>query len=519
MVLATLLCQPDLFVPTDQLVDSVWGANPPRTATKNLQVHIYHLRRAIGVPHRIERRFTGYRLRAEPSELDAWRFEQLLDGGQRALDRGDVEEAERRYEAAIALWRGNAFADLEHSGVVARDALRLEELRLVALEGRAEARLRGGGRHKAIAELYAMLAEHPFRERLAARLMGELHRDGRQSEALDVFHRVRRALAEEMGIDPGPELAAAYRGILEGTGAAATSLPRRTPIDRQRLDWLVGVVDVVDRTLSPARPERVTVADAPVPVPPELHHRGAARRWLDHESDSLYAAVEAGAPDQMWRLAHGMYSLMRLRGRWREWISLYETAIAAATDAGAHRAVAALYVGLGEARSGAGDLDDAVASYATALSVARHHGSVGCQVAALDGLARFALRTHRLGPAERHLAQAEALAADDLDAFGAAARLSSTRAGIELARGRYDAAVEWFERALAVAVALGDSDVAVPVLCGLSDALRCGGDRSGAAASARQALAVAVACHDRPAEHRARQQLVACTAPALTKAG
>ena len=69
------------------------------------------------------------------------------------------------------------------------------------------------------------------------------------------------------------------------------------------------------------------------------------------------------------------------------------------------------------------------------------------------------------------------------------------------------------------AVALGDSDVAVPALCGLSDALRCGGDRSGAAALARQALAVAVACHDGPAEHRARQQLVACTAPVLTKAG
>src|SRR5262249_31571660 len=153
----------------------------------------------------------------------------------------------------------------------------------------------------AIAELYAMLAEHPFRERLAARLMGELNRGGRQSEALEVFHRVRRALAEEMGVDPGPDLVAAYRRILEGTGEAAApgggvAVPRRPPIDRQRLDWLVGVADVVDRTLSPARLERVTVADAPAPVPPELHHREAARRWLDHESEGLYAAVEAAAP-------------------------------------------------------------------------------------------------------------------------------------------------------------------------------------------------------------------------------
>jgi DNA-binding SARP family transcriptional activator len=119
------------------------------------------------------------------------------------------------------MWRGPAFADLQVGGAgigpFAGEALRLEELRLVAVEGRGEARLRTGRHHAVIADLAGTLAEHQFRERLAAQLMVALYRAGRQAEALELFHRVRIALADTMGVDPGDDLIAVYRAILSGS--------------------------------------------------------------------------------------------------------------------------------------------------------------------------------------------------------------------------------------------------------------------------------------------------------------
>lgn len=229
-VLATLLCQPNRRIAADLLVDSVWGDDPPRTAAKNLQVHIYHLRRALSEPDRIEHRLAGYLLRVGRDEVDAERFEHLVECGQRALQAGDPRAAEARFGAALALWRGPAFADLQVCGTrpFFGEALRLDELRLVAVEGRGEARLRTGRHHAVIADLAGTLAEHQFRERLAAQLMVALYRAGRQAEALEVFHRVRVALADTMGVDPGDHLVAVYRGILSGSDDLyGTGLPWR----------------------------------------------------------------------------------------------------------------------------------------------------------------------------------------------------------------------------------------------------------------------------------------------------
>ncbi|MFD0745009.1 BTAD domain-containing putative transcriptional regulator [Phytohabitans flavus] len=215
-VLATLLCHPNQSVPATRLVDAVWGDDPPRTARKNLQVHVYHLRRTLGDADLIASGSTGYGLRAEPSTIDAWRFERLVDGGQDASRRGELRRADELLSAGLAMWRGSAFTDLDFAGAARREALRLEELRLVALEARNEVRLRTGRHHGLVADLLAMLAEHPFRERLVGQAMTALYRDGRQTEALAVFHRTRCALAEEVGVDPGEPLTNVYKAILAG---------------------------------------------------------------------------------------------------------------------------------------------------------------------------------------------------------------------------------------------------------------------------------------------------------------
>jgi DNA-binding SARP family transcriptional activator len=213
-VLAVLLGQPNRRVSAGHLVDAVWGDVPPPTAAKNLQVHVYHLRRLLGDPDRIRHCFAGYLLRAEPDEIDAGRFERLLATGQNALGRGDLQRAEAALTTALDQWQGPAFAELAGCGPLVGEALRLGELRLVAREALNETRLLAGRYAGLIAELLGLLTEHPFRERLAGQLMIALYRDARRHEALDVFHRLRRALAEDLGLDPGPRLVEVYRSIL-----------------------------------------------------------------------------------------------------------------------------------------------------------------------------------------------------------------------------------------------------------------------------------------------------------------
>jgi DNA-binding SARP family transcriptional activator len=229
-LLAVLLLRRNEVVSVDRLIDELWGEEPPPTAAKVVQVYVSQLRKALARDSRvpvIETRSPGYVIRVEAGHLDAERFERLLAGARRARSAGDPEGASRLLSEALALWRGQALADFAYEPFAQATIARLEELRLVALEERIEADL-GAGRHpELVGELETLVAEHPLREGLRGQLMLALYRSGRQAEALEAYQQARRALVEELGIDPSPSLQELEKAILrqdpvlEGQAGAA----------------------------------------------------------------------------------------------------------------------------------------------------------------------------------------------------------------------------------------------------------------------------------------------------------
>jgi DNA-binding SARP family transcriptional activator len=205
-LLAVLLLNANRVVSSDGLIEALWGERVPGTATKALQVYVSHLRKAIG-RDRILTRSPGYELRVEPDELDLHRFEQLV--------------ADREFENALRLWQGSPLADFAYEPFAQADIARLEELRMTCVEQRLEAHLSAGRHAGVVGELEALVREHPLRERLRAQLMLALYRSGRQAEALDVYQSGRTLLAQELGLEPSPELKDLQRAILAHDSALA----------------------------------------------------------------------------------------------------------------------------------------------------------------------------------------------------------------------------------------------------------------------------------------------------------
>ena len=227
-VLAELLLHAGGFVPRERLVDAVWGDEPPESAKASLQVYVHGLRRAVGAD-RIETVGDGYRLRLEPEELDLARFERLVAAAERALAEERPGEAAARLAEAVALWQGPPLADLADQPVARRAAHRLEELRLHALELRNDARLALGEHEALLPEVEALVAEHPYRERLREQQILALYRSGRQKDALDAYRAARMTLVEELGVDPSPALQQLEQAILRQDDALRppAPLPRR----------------------------------------------------------------------------------------------------------------------------------------------------------------------------------------------------------------------------------------------------------------------------------------------------
>ena len=212
-VLAHLLLRANNLVPTEVLIDEVWGDEPPEAARNALQSYASHLRKAIG-PGRLEGSRAGYVLRADPSELDTVRFQLLLRDAQRLMPI-DPKAAIAAFDQALSLWRGPAFGDLAPEPSLRAEAARLDELRLGAMEDRIEALLTIGVHDQVIGELEGLTARHPLRERLWGQLILALYRAGRQAEALDAYQRAREVLAEELGIDPSPNLRKLHERVLQ----------------------------------------------------------------------------------------------------------------------------------------------------------------------------------------------------------------------------------------------------------------------------------------------------------------
>ena len=218
-LLAILLLRAPEVVSSDRLIDDLWGEGAPAGAAHTLQVHVSNLRKLLegsgGAARRLVTRPPGYVLQFAPDELDLTRFERLAAVGREALADGDAARAADALRDALALWRGPALADLAYEAFALGPVSRMEELRIATLEDRVEANL-ACARHAAlVGELEALIAAHPLRERLRRQHMLALYRAGRQAEALEAFQAARRALVEELGIEPGRDLARLERSILQ----------------------------------------------------------------------------------------------------------------------------------------------------------------------------------------------------------------------------------------------------------------------------------------------------------------
>ncbi|MGW2160628.1 BTAD domain-containing putative transcriptional regulator [Nonomuraea sp. NPDC001699] len=222
-LLAALLAAGGGPVSADRLIDDLWGDRPTRNPLGTLQARVSQLRRALGDPAVIVHGPAGYRLAAHDS--DAARF-RALAGRRGAAPR----ERARELEQALGLWRGPAYADFADEGFARAEIARLTELRLSALEEQAEVRLALGQD----VDLADLVARYPLRERLRASHMKALYRGGRQSEALAGYEELRVRLAEELGLDPSPELAALHRAILRHD-PALTAPPLADPGPRTNL--------------------------------------------------------------------------------------------------------------------------------------------------------------------------------------------------------------------------------------------------------------------------------------------
>ncbi|MET7299471.1 BTAD domain-containing putative transcriptional regulator [Embleya sp. NPDC005575] len=213
-LLIRLVLDPGRPVSADRLIAAVWGDEPPTGAGNALQSLISRLRRQL--PVELDSGPAGYVLRVRPEDVDAHMFGTLAVRGRRQLGERDPAGAAETLGRALALWRGPALADAADASFAIGPAARLAEQRLGAIEDRAQAQLTLGHSRGLAAELEQLTREYPLRERLYGLLIRTLHEEGRRADALTLYQDLRERLADELGIDPSPDLEAAYLAVLRG---------------------------------------------------------------------------------------------------------------------------------------------------------------------------------------------------------------------------------------------------------------------------------------------------------------
>lgn len=238
-LLGLLALEVNRALPVDRIVDLMWPVDPPRTAVHAVRVCASDLRTALQGRAEIEARGGGYLLRADPMTVDAHRFQHLV---QQAAQTGDDTETVRLLEDALALWHGEVLAGVVPAEVREQLCLGLMQARIEAVDDRADALLRLGRQAELLPELSATVAADPLRERPAGQLMLALYRAGRAPAALDAYAVVERALAEEVGLDPGPALQRLRQQIL--TRDPRIELPQRTLRQAPAaIPWFAGRAD------------------------------------------------------------------------------------------------------------------------------------------------------------------------------------------------------------------------------------------------------------------------------------
>jgi len=309
-VLGLLAMRANRVVSRGELVDAVWGDQPPASAESGIYTYVAGLRRVLEpdrprpAPDRSQRvparvlvsAGGGYMLRLDPGCLDSEQFEHCIGRARSLRVSGDLAGGVQAIDEALALWRGLPFAGVPGPFAEA-ERLRLRELRTAAAEERADLLLARGQGAEVVPDLTALVAEHPLRERAHGLLMIALYRCGRQAEALQVFRNARERLAEDLGIDPGSELTRIHQQVLAMD--AGLDRPAVSPV----------VLDVPSSALAaharnadhPAESGSTYPlagsAPAPAQVPPEA--AGFAGREAElHQLHAMLPAAGAPAPAQ-----------------------------------------------------------------------------------------------------------------------------------------------------------------------------------------------------------------------------
>jgi DNA-binding SARP family transcriptional activator len=242
-VLALLLINRSRTVAIDSLIDAAWQQHPPPEARASLHAHVSRLRRLMsgaGVDPAaiLASAQPGYRLGVPEEDCDLGRFAIEQKAGIEAAAAGRFEQASGHLSAALAEWRGPVLEDLRNFQFVDAFAAALAEDKLVALTARAEAEIACGRTHSIIGNLEALVAEHPYREPLWAQLITAYYLAERQYDALDAYGRLKAALADDLGIDPGPTLQRLHQRILRqeplDVKQAARATAKRTAVTRRR---------------------------------------------------------------------------------------------------------------------------------------------------------------------------------------------------------------------------------------------------------------------------------------------
>ena len=233
-LLALLLLNAGRVVPTDTLVDQLWGERPPRTAVTSLQNFLSQLRKLLGADA-VVTKAPGYLLRVDRSQIDAARFEQMLEEAKTL----EPEQRSRKLAEALRLWRGPPLADFTFEPFAQAEIRRLEGLQASALEERINADLDSGRHSELIGELESLIEAHPLREGLRGQLMLALYRSGRQAESLQLYHETRRALVEELGVEPGRSLQELFARLLRQDESLELGGSRESPTGDDHLEAVV----------------------------------------------------------------------------------------------------------------------------------------------------------------------------------------------------------------------------------------------------------------------------------------
>ncbi|SEG44152.1 DNA-binding transcriptional activator of the SARP family [Nonomuraea solani] len=296
-LLAALLLGAGQVVPVSRLVELIWDDHAPDTARALIQTYVSSLRRGLspgGEPNLIETRPPGYLLRLEGTRLDLDVFERLLAKGRRAAGAQRHEETARLLREAEALWRGPALGGIGEA--LSAEAARLDELRLSAIEERVAAELLLDRHAELVPELTALVGAHPDRERVRGHLMMALYRLGRSAEALAVYEDGRAALADRLGIDPGPHLQELHQAILRGDttlllGGHSPPIPHSDPTTPATAAW-TSPSGATARTSPPSATPHGGITP-PGPQPPTAPEAAPPTYATSEAAPLTYATSEA----------------------------------------------------------------------------------------------------------------------------------------------------------------------------------------------------------------------------------